>query len=76
MAWLSSNNNRVKKGITYRELTLVAGILVALLVVFTLWFRHQPQEAAGVMGTKRKAAVSLSEIARSFAKKTFAEIRN
>jgi hypothetical protein len=34
----------MKKRFTYRELTLVVGIVVALIVIFTLWFR-QPVQA-------------------------------
>lgn len=34
----------MKKRFTYRELTLVVGIVVALIVIFTLWLR-QPVNA-------------------------------
>jgi hypothetical protein len=34
----------MKKRFTYRELTLVVGIVVALIVIFTLWLR-QPVQA-------------------------------
>jgi hypothetical protein len=41
---LAHDGNIMKKRFTYRELTLVAGVVVALIVAFTLWFR-QPLNA-------------------------------
>jgi hypothetical protein len=33
-------NDTMMKRFTYKELTLVLGIAVALVVIFTLWLRH------------------------------------
>jgi hypothetical protein len=42
-----ANNEIVKKFITYREITVVIGILVALVIVLTLWVRKPGQSVSG-----------------------------
>ena len=34
------NEKTKKKGFTYRELTLLIGVIVAVIVIFTLWIRQ------------------------------------
>ncbi|MBL7856804.1 MAG: hypothetical protein JNM57_03875 [Cyclobacteriaceae bacterium] len=36
------NRNVVKTSFTYKELSLVVGIIVAIIIIFTLWFNQIP----------------------------------
>jgi hypothetical protein len=40
-------NNSMTNRFTYREFTLIAGVVVALIVIFTLWFRQPSVVANG-----------------------------
>ena len=55
------NHKEVKKAITYKEITLALGILVALLIAFTLWTR--PDEE--VSGSKDIRQISIPSVAKS-----------
>jgi predicted ABC-type sugar transport system permease subunit len=56
------------KKFTYKELTLVLGILVALIIVFTLWI-YKPTSMHANFRAKRPSIV---EIFRDSAIKTYA----
>lgn len=47
MAYLSPCIHLMIKRFTYKELTLILGIIVALIVVFTLWIRQPSQSVSG-----------------------------
>lgn len=47
MAYLSQSSNTMSKKFTYKELTLLLGIIVALIVIFTLWIR-QPSDSFSI----------------------------
>ena len=65
----------VKRGLTYKEVSLIAGILVALVIVFTLWFRQTTEKPSSSRGLKDKALQSLQNTAKSFVMKKFVEFR-
>lgn len=50
------NSKTMIKKFTYKELTLLLGILVALIIVFTLWIR-QPSKPISTFGIKRPSVV-------------------
>ena len=58
------------KKFTYKELTLILGILVALIIVFTIWI-YKP---AGVHATFRAKRPSIVEIFKDSAIKTYATV--
>jgi hypothetical protein len=37
----------VNRRITYKELTLLAGVIVALIIVFTVWLHRKPETGPG-----------------------------
>lgn len=37
----------VNRRITYKELTLLAGVIVALIIVFTVWLHRKPEVGSG-----------------------------
>ena len=41
----------VKKSITYREITIAIGIIVAMVVALTLWTRVPDEKSSGVSAT-------------------------
>lgn len=66
----------MKKTITYREITIAIGILVAMVVALTLWTRD-PEEK--LSGRSTSTAVNLSSTAESLfnaAVKLFSEEAN
>jgi len=52
----------VKKSITYREITIAIGILVAMVIALTLWTRVPEKKLSGPGGTS--GHVSLPSTAR------------
>jgi hypothetical protein len=64
------NSKMMIKNFTYKELTLLLGILVALIIVFTLWIR-QPAGKISTFGIKRPSVV---ETIKSTAIKTYANM--
>ena len=64
----------VKRHLTYKEVSLIAGIVVALVIVFTIWFSQEPANQPAFRNLKDKALQSFRETAKSFVMKKFAEI--
>ena len=64
---------RVKRHFTYKEYTLIAGVLVALVIVFTLWFRQEPVKESPQ--TLKSKSMSFPEAAKSLVRRAVAEIR-
>ena len=60
-----ANKEIVKKSITYREITLGIGILVAVVIVLTLWVR---KPAGIVSGYDGKPQVEIRMSAKNFFK--------
>lgn len=56
------NHKEVKKAITYKEITLALGILVAFLIAFTLWTTRPDEEASG---SKDIRQISIPSVAKS-----------
>jgi hypothetical protein len=52
------NSKTMINKFTYKELTLLLGILVALIIVFALWIR-QPKSGASTFGIKRPSVVEV-----------------
>jgi hypothetical protein len=46
------------KKFTYKEFTLILGVLVALIIVFTLWV-YQPTRLRAAFGAKRPSIVEV-----------------
>ena len=44
---------RVKKSITYKEITVAIGILVAMVIALTLWIRTPESEVSGPASTPK-----------------------
>lgn len=65
---------RVKRNFTYKELSLIAGIVVALVVVFMIWFRTDMAAQPSSGNLKDKALQSLNETAKSLVTRTFIKI--
>jgi hypothetical protein len=63
----------VKRNLTYKDYTLIAGVLVALMVVFTLWFSQEPVKPS--QHTLKPKTMSLPETAKSLVRRAVAEIR-
>ena len=63
-----ANRTVVKKTITYREITVAIGILVAMVIALTLWIKN-PQEAA--TGFQLGSDFDLSATAKTLLKSTF-----
>ena|SRR5690349_12232218 len=66
---------QVKRNFTYKEVSLIAGILVALVIVFTIWFRQDSEKQPSSRSLKDKALQSLQNTAKSFVVKKFVEFR-
>jgi hypothetical protein len=64
----------VRRSFTYKEVSLIAGILVALVVVFTIWFRQDSEKQPSSRSLKDRALQSLQNTAKSFVTKKFVEI--
>lgn len=64
----------VKRTFTYKEVSLIAGIVVALVIVFTVWFRQDPANQPSSRSLRDKALHSFHETAKPFVMKKFAEI--
>jgi hypothetical protein len=64
----------VRRSFTYKEVSLIAGILVALVIVFTIWFRQDSEKQPSSRSLKDKALQSLGDTAKSFVTKKFVEI--
>jgi hypothetical protein len=62
----------VKRQFTYKEFTLIVGILVALIIVFTLWVRQEPVKESPQ--TLKPKSISLPDAAKSLVKRAVAEI--
>jgi hypothetical protein len=62
----------VKRHFTYKEYTLIAGVLVALIIVFTLWLRQEPVKESP--HTLKPKTMSLPEAAKSLVRRAVAEI--
>lgn len=70
-----ANRTVVKKTITYREITVAIGILVAMVIAFTLWI-HDPQDT--ITGFESGSNFDLPAAAKTFLKATsaiFTELR-
>jgi hypothetical protein len=66
----------VKRNFTYKEYTLIAGVLVALIIVFTLWFRQEPlKESPHTLKSNKAKTMSLPEAAKSLVRRAITEIR-
>lgn len=64
---------RVKRHLTYKDYTLIAGVLVALIVVLTLWSRQEPVKES--TQTLKPKTMSLPDAAKSLIRRAVAEIR-
>jgi hypothetical protein len=64
----------VKRRFTYRELTLLAGILVALIVVFTVWLKQKPIDDSTLDRKARLVPGVVIPSPSTFLKRTFVEI--
>lgn len=60
----------VKKAMHHKEITLALGILVALLIIFTLWSGRPEPEASGPE-TIRRISVPIPAVAKSVLQTTF-----
>jgi hypothetical protein len=58
-----------KRRFTYKELTLVLGIVVALVVIFTLWLREPSGAFSGTL--KLSTPTGLSTVKKSVIKNYF-----
>jgi hypothetical protein len=66
----------VKRNFTYKEYTLIAGVLVALIIVFTLWFRQEPiKESPHTLKSNKAKTMSLPEAAKFLVRRAITEIR-
>jgi hypothetical protein len=65
----------VKRSFTFKEVSLIAGIVVALVIVFTIWFNQDPSNQPSSVGLRDKALHSFRDAAKSFLMKKFAEIK-
>ena len=54
---LEHEKTMIKK-FTYKELTLILGVLVAVIIVFTLWV-YQPSRSRPALGAKRPSIVEV-----------------
>lgn len=63
----------MKRNFTYKEYTLIAGILVAVVVVLTFWFRQEP--VIGSTQTFKPKNMSIPEVAKALVRRAVAEIR-
>jgi hypothetical protein len=65
----------VKRNFTYKEYTLIAGVVVALIIVFTLWFRQEPlKESPQTLKSNKAKTMSLPEAAKSLVRRAVTEI--
>lgn len=62
----------MKRASTYKSLSLIAGIAVALIIVFTVWYKQTPRHEQENM--IHKASFSLPDIKTSLIDRTVAEI--
>jgi len=62
----------MKRAFTYKDLSLIAGIAVALIIVFTLWMKESPQHPAQNM--MDKASFPIGELKTSLIDRTVAEV--
>lgn len=62
----------MKRAFTYRDLSLIAGIAVALIIVFTLWVKQTPERPAQNM--IHKASFSISDLKTSLIDRTLAKV--
>jgi len=58
---------RVKKSITYKEITVAIGIIVAMVIAITLWIRVPEHEVSGAASTPK---VGLPAAAKNLFKTT------
>jgi hypothetical protein len=65
----------VKNRFTFKELTLVAGILVAVIIVLALWFKEPVKTSSGSLKNDSGKIFSITAITKSFINKTLAEIQ-
>ncbi|MCI0751443.1 MAG: hypothetical protein L0Y35_06360 [Flammeovirgaceae bacterium] len=63
------NKRLVNLKITYKEISLLIGILVALLIAFTLWFNQEGKTATEVTG-KKSPKVGLLNIGKALVKQS------
>jgi hypothetical protein len=64
----------VKRNFTYKEYTLIAGVLVALVIVFALWFRQEPVKESHTLKSNKAKTMSLPEAAKSLVRRAITEI--
>jgi len=62
----------MKRAFTYKDLSLIAGIAVALIVVFTLWMKESSQRPT--QNTIHKASFSIGSLKTSLIDRTLAEV--
>jgi hypothetical protein len=63
---------QMKRAFTYKDLSLIAGIAVALIVVFFVWVKQTPRQPEGDL--IHKASFSIPDIKSSLIDRTLAEI--
>jgi hypothetical protein len=62
----------MKRAFTYKDLSVIAGIAVALIIVFTLWIRPTAQRPAQNM--IHKISFSINDLRTSLIDRTLAEV--
>jgi hypothetical protein len=62
----------MKRAFTYKDLSVIAGIAVALIIVFTLWVKQTPQRPSQNM--IHKASFSISDLKAALIDRTLAEV--
>jgi len=62
----------MKRAFTYKDLSVIAGIAVALIIVFTLWMKQTPGRPTQNM--IHKASFSITDFKTSLIDRTLAEV--
>jgi hypothetical protein len=62
----------MKRAFTYKDLSLIAGVAVALIIVFTLWVKQTPERPT--QNVIHKATFSISDLKASLIDRTLAEV--
>lgn len=59
----------VKKEISYRDITVIIGVVVAAIIAITLWIQNPDTSASGE--TKARPAIALPTLHKSLVKLSF-----
>jgi hypothetical protein len=62
----------MKRVFTYKDLSVIAGIAVALIIVFTVWIKPTPQRP--IQNMIHKASFSINDLQTSLIDRTLAEV--